>query len=165
LAVGRLIQAGPFACEMHNVTPKSTSDRAGPPPSAVLETCLYVEDLERARDFYVGLFGYPVMEFDERFCGLNVGAGQVLILFVRGSNPQGTVLPHGIIPSHDGSGRSHIAFSTPTDSLACWQARLRERGIAVESIINWPTGGTSVYFRDPDGHLLELVTPGTWPNY
>ena len=26
-------------------------------------------------------------------------------------------------------------------------------------------GGESLYFRDPDGHLLELVTPGLWPNY
>jgi hypothetical protein len=29
----------------------------------------------------------------------------------------------------------------------------------------WPEGSTSIYFRDPDGHLLELVTPGLWPNY
>lgn len=26
-------------------------------------------------------------------------------------------------------------------------------------------GGCSVYFRDPDGHLLELATPGVWINY
>lgn len=147
------------------MTTESTGSDVGPLPSAILETCLYVEDLLRSRDFYVGLFGYAVMESDDRFCGLNVGGGQVLMLFGRGSNPQGTVLSYGTIPPHDGSGPSHLGFSIPADSLAAWLTRLRERSIPVESVVKWPTGGTSVYFRDPDGHLLELVTPGTWPNY
>ena len=62
---------------------------AQPLPSAILETCLHVSDLPRARDFYTGLFGYPVMKSDERFCALNVGERQVLILFQRGSDPSG----------------------------------------------------------------------------
>ena len=28
-----------------------------------------------------------------------------------------------------------------------------------------PRSGESIYFRDPDGHLLELATPGLWPGY
>ena len=35
---------------------------------------------------------------------------------------------------------------------------------AVESRIGWLRGGTSLYFRDPDGHSLEVATPGLWPN-
>ncbi len=136
-----------------------------PLPSTLLETCLYAEDLARARAFYTDLFGYRVMESDERFCALDAGGGQVLILFLRGSHPQATVLPSGTIPPHDGSGPTHIAFAVPLDSLPAWQRRLQDRGIPVESVVNWPRGGRSVYFRDPDGHLLELVTPGTWPNY
>ena len=38
-------------------------------------------------------------------------------------------------------------------------------GIAVESRVVQTHGGTSLYFRDPDGHSLEVATPGLWPNY
>jgi len=89
---------------------------------------LYVEDLARAREFYTDLFGYRVMEFDERFCALDVPGSQVLILFVRGSNPQGTTLPGGTIPPHDGSGPVHIGFRVEANALSAWQSRLRERG-------------------------------------
>jgi catechol 2,3-dioxygenase-like lactoylglutathione lyase family enzyme len=134
-------------------------------PSAILETCLDVTDLARSRDFYAGLFGCPAMKSSERFCAFNFAERQVLILFRRGSDPSGTTLPFGFIPPHGSSGRGHIGFSVPEDSLPAWRARLAERGIPVESSFTWPAGGTSLYFRDPDGHLLELLTPGVWPSY
>jgi catechol 2,3-dioxygenase-like lactoylglutathione lyase family enzyme len=132
-------------------------------PSAILETCLDVTDLPRSRDFYASLFGYAVMQSNDRFCAFSVGGGQVLLLFVRGTDPQGTILPFGTIPPHGTSGTAHVGFSIPSESLPAWRGRLAERGISIESSFTWPTGGTSVYFRDPDGHLLELLTPGVWP--
>lgn len=136
-----------------------------PLPSAILETCLHVSDLARSREFYSDLFGYPIMRTDDRFCAFEVGGNQVLILFRRGSDPDGTTLPFGFIPAHGANGRGHVGFSIPSDSLAAWQKRLAARGITVESSFAWPNGGTSIYFRDPDGHLLELLTPGVWPIY
>jgi catechol 2,3-dioxygenase-like lactoylglutathione lyase family enzyme len=37
--------------------------------------------------------------------------------------------------------------------------------VAIESRMEWPRGGKSIYFRDPDGHLLEVLTPGVWAIY
>lgn len=136
-----------------------------PVPSAILETCLSVTDLNRSREFYRDLFGYTIMRCDERFCAFSVGDRQVLLLFRRGSDPDGTQLPFGFIPAHGSSGVSHIGFSIPADSLSAWKARLEEHEIAIESTFTWPGGGTSIYFRDPDSHLLELLTPGVWPMY
>jgi catechol 2,3-dioxygenase-like lactoylglutathione lyase family enzyme len=151
---------------MEKTTINTAATGPGAPlPSAILETCLSVTELPRSRDFYAGLFGYSVMRSDDRFCALNIAERQVLLLFRRGSDPLGTTLPFGFIPPHGSSGQSHIGFNIPRDSLPAWQARLAERGIAVESSFTWPTGGTSVYFRDPDRHLLELLTPGVWPIY
>jgi catechol 2,3-dioxygenase-like lactoylglutathione lyase family enzyme len=135
------------------------------PPSAIIETCLSVKDLARARMFYTDLFDYPVMHFDERFCAFDTGEQQVLLLFVRGSDPEGSVLPYGWIPPHGTTGASHVGFRIPEESLGKWRDRLAEQKVAIESEFEWPQGGTSIYFRDPDGHLLELLTPGVWPNY
>jgi catechol 2,3-dioxygenase-like lactoylglutathione lyase family enzyme len=141
------------------------TDRGTVPPSAILETCLHVTDVPRAREFYTSLFGYAVMKSDDRFCAFSVAEGQILILFRRGSDPHGTTLPFGTIPPHGSNGQAHVGFSIPRESLPAWLARLAERGIPVESSFTWPAGGASVYFRDPDGHLLELLTPGVWPTY
>ena len=49
---------------------------------------------------------------------------------------------------------------------ACrWEAQLADAGVAIEGRTKWPRGGESIYFRDPDGHLVELATPGLWPGY
>ena len=46
-----------------------------------------------------------------------------------------------------------------------WESWLQTRGIAVEEKRQWELGGWSVYFRDPDRHLIELATPGVWSVY
>jgi catechol 2,3-dioxygenase-like lactoylglutathione lyase family enzyme len=129
-----------------------------------VETCLDVEDLMRSREFYFELFGYSLLKSDERFCAFDVGNGQVLLLFVRGSDPEGTILPFGTIPAHGTSGQAHLGFGVPAASMSAWRERLERKGIPIESSLTWPDGGTSIYFRDPDGHLLELLTPGVWSN-
>jgi catechol 2,3-dioxygenase-like lactoylglutathione lyase family enzyme len=66
---------------------------------------------------------------------------------------------------HNGDGQLHLAFAIPADQLAAWETWLTERGIAIEERTHWERGGWSLYFRDPDGHLLEVATPGVWTNY
>jgi catechol 2,3-dioxygenase-like lactoylglutathione lyase family enzyme len=131
-----------------------------PSVTGVLETSLYVDDLDRATRFFQELFGFAVMVGDERIRALAVREGQVLLLFKRGAS-----LGIEQFPTHDGSGPVHLAFSIPENEYAAWEARLRELGIAIEDAKNWEQGGRSIYFRDPDNHLLELATPGVWPVY
>jgi catechol 2,3-dioxygenase-like lactoylglutathione lyase family enzyme len=74
-------------------------------------------------------------------------------------------VPGGVIPPHGGEGRLHLAFAIAADSLDDWKDRLAGHGITIESVVLPERGGTSLYFRDPDGHLIELATPGLWPTY
>jgi len=69
------------------------------------------------------------------------------------------------LPPHDGTGPNHLGFAVTAEAFAAWPAWLRSHGVELESEATWPRGGRSLYFRDPDGHLLECITPGIWPNY
>ena len=136
-----------------------------PQIAGVLETVLYVDDLDRARSFYERVLGLARIYTDQRLNAYDVGGRGVLLLFHRGQSLHTVELPGGTIPPHDGHGPVHIAFSIAADALPIWEERLRAEGIAIEGRTKWPRGGRSVYFRDPDGHLLELATPGLWPGY
>ncbi len=145
--------------------PEPTNQISNAPRIAgVLETALYVEDLQKSLAFYQTLMGFPCFLHDARMCALGIPGHAVLLLFRKGGSTEPTHSPVGAIPPHDGSGKLHLAFAIPADELETWSSRLAAHGLPVESRITWPRGGTSLYFRDPDGHSLELATPGLWPN-
>jgi catechol 2,3-dioxygenase-like lactoylglutathione lyase family enzyme len=139
--------------------------RSLPKLSGVIETALYVDDLARARAFYADVLGLAALTSDSRFLAFDVGGRNVLLLFQRGATLETLHLPGGTIPPHDGSGPIHVAFSITAAELPVWEKQLAEYKVAIEGRTHWPRGGHSVYFRDPDGHLLELVTPGVWAIY
>ena len=130
-----------------------------PKIDGVLETSLYVSDVPRSVRFYQETFGFRVItEFGERGCAMHAGPHQVLLLFKKGASRE-------MQSPHDGDGELHVAFAISADELASWQSWLQTRGIKVEEQRRWELGGGSLYFRDPDRHLLELATPGVWAVY
>ena len=136
-----------------------------PQLSDLKETSLYVDDLERARRFYTNILGLEILVSDERLCALNVAGRHVLLLFLRGASNHEMHLPGGMIPPHDSSGRIHVGFSIDRDQLPAWEECLEAAGVEIIGRVAWPRGGESIYFRDPDDHLLELLTPGVWTIY
>jgi catechol 2,3-dioxygenase-like lactoylglutathione lyase family enzyme len=131
----------------------------------ILETALYVDDLQRAARFYCDLLGARVMFTDDRLVAIDAGESTVLLLFRRGGSANGATLPNGRIPPHDGSGPAHLALAIDAADLPAWEKKLQTAGVLIESRIRWERGGESLYFRDPDGHSVELATPGVWPTY
>ena len=131
------------------------------PPSTdgILESSLYVTDVARSARFYQRIFGFrTISDFGERGCAIEAGNHQVLLLFKKGAST-------AIQSPHDGDGQLHLAFAIGAEQLAEWEAWLSENGIAVEEKRKWDLGGRSIYFRDPDRHLLEIATPGVWSIY
>jgi catechol 2,3-dioxygenase-like lactoylglutathione lyase family enzyme len=130
-----------------------------PKIEGILESSLYVSDVPRAVSFYEDTFGFHVIsEFGERGCAMQAGIRQVLLLFKKGAS-------RAVQSPHDGDGELHVAFAIPSDELVNWELWLQTRGIAVEEKRQWELGGWSLYFRDPDRHLVELATPGVWSVY
>ncbi len=142
-----------------------TIGAAMPKLDGVLETALYVDDLDRALRFYTDVLGLESLYRDTRMGAFSVGGKSVLLIFPRGGSLETVHMPGGTIPPHDGAGPLHIAFAIAKDELAGWETRLADNGIAIEGRTKWKRGGESIYFRDPDGHLLELATPGLWAIY
>ena len=130
-----------------------------PRTEGILESSLYVNDIARSRSYYEQIFGFKMIsDFGDRGCAMDAGRRGVLLLFKKGASAT-------IESPHDGDGELHIAFAIAADELPGWEAWLDRNNIAIEERRTWPAGGRSIYFRDPDRHLLELVTPGIWSVY
>lgn len=123
----------------------------------VVEAALYVDDLERAEAFYRDVLGLPIVgKKPGRHVFFEVGDGLLLVFDPASSQAGGAVPPHG---AH---GAGHVALGIHADELDAWRQRLRAHGIDVEQEVDWPPGGTSLYFRDPAENSIELITPGCW---
>lgn len=130
-----------------------------PNTQGLLESSLYVSDLPRSVRFYEQIFGFRVIsDFGGRGCAMEAGDRQVLLLFKKGGS-------RDIQSPHDGDGELHLAFAIRAGEVAAWEAWLAENGIAIEEKKAWDLGGHSLYFRDPDRHLLEVASPGVWSIY
>lgn len=123
----------------------------------VLETSLYVDDLEKAEQFYAEVLGLKfVSRQPGRHAFFRCGDRMVLLFDPNASQQGDHFPPHGAI------GAGHLAFGVTEISLVDWREWLEQRNVAIEKVIDWPGGGRSLYFRDPAGNSLELATPRIW---
>lgn len=128
------------------------------PIQTVVETALYASDLVAMKTFYATVLGLPVVVEDlPRHVFLRVGSGNMLLLF----NPVETLKGDGF-PDHGSTGTGHVALGVAEVELPAWRAHLAEHGVGIEKEYPWPQGGHSLYFRDPAGNSIELITPGVW---
>jgi catechol 2,3-dioxygenase-like lactoylglutathione lyase family enzyme len=136
-----------------------------PPVGRIVETALYVHDTARSADFYERVLGMKRMAEGDRLVPMDAGGGTVLLLFLEGATADGSRFEGGWIPPHDGRGQSHFAVAVEADDVDAWREHLAAEVVEIESEVRWGRGGLSLYFRDPDGHSVELATPGVWPVY
>jgi len=136
-----------------------------PKVTGILETGLDVDDLGRSVDFYHRILGFEIIERSERLCAFSVAGRDVLILFQREESAKAVEIAGGKIPPHGSTGPIHFAFAIDPGELPQWEKLLAANAIPIESRVHWERGGTSIYFRDRDQHLLELATPGIWSIY
>lgn len=126
--------------------------------SHILETCLYATDLAAMERFYTEVMGLEKMTAEyPRHVFFRVGSQGVLLIF----NPTETIKEQEV-PSHGARGPMHIAFAVGENDMEACRARLEKHGVPIEREMRWPSGGRSIYFRDPAGHSVEFATSRTW---
>ncbi|MBD8875460.1 VOC family protein [Roseibium polysiphoniae] len=136
-----------------------------PSLDGILETAVYVDDMDAAHGFYEGVLGLTRMVAGDRLFAYDVGPAQTLLVFYRGHTGEDVATPGGIVPGHDSVGHSHFAFRVDAGKLQAWRDHFARCDVEIVSEVIWPAGGTSLYFNDPDGNVLELASAPLWPNF
>jgi catechol 2,3-dioxygenase-like lactoylglutathione lyase family enzyme len=124
----------------------------------LLEAAVYGPDVDALERFYVDVLGLEVLaRHTGRLTTLRCGS-TALLLF----DPSVTERAGGPVPVHGARGPGHVAFVVPDDELPRWREQLASHGVAIETELDWPEGGRSIYFRDPAGNSVELAPPHIW---
>lgn len=123
----------------------------------IKETCLYVADLARSRDFYEGKLGLELISFVEGRHVFFRAGDSVLLCFDPDVTRRDTKLP-----PHWGAGKLHLAFECEPTEYQNWKNRVEDAEIEIVQEAEWTRGLRSFYFEDPDGHVLEIVQEGIW---
>ncbi|WP_148700506.1 VOC family protein [Candidatus Nitrososphaera evergladensis] len=124
----------------------------------VIETCIYSHDLGSLKKFYSDILGLKVVDEEEgKFVFLKAGASMLLVF-----NSDRTFPSNDKLPPHGAYGNIHFALEIETGDYEKWKEHLAQNGVAIELEVNWKEA-RSLYFRDPSGNLVELITPGAWP--
>jgi len=124
---------------------------------AVLETTLYVADVARAVAFYRDIVGLRLMdEFSERGAGMQAGPSVVLLFRADLS------LAMDDLPRHGTSGPGHVAFRVHPHEIPRWREHLRGRGVPILREKVFGDNPPSLYFRDPDGNVIEIAVASIW---
>ena len=129
----------------------------------ILETCLYVDNLDAARIFYGTKLGLDEFSFvPDRFVFYRLETGMLLIFDPAATKKQTNLINGSPVPQHGAIGAGHMAFTIPENQIDPMLNHLKSVDIEVESVVKWPGGGTSIYVRDPSNNSIEFATRSLW---
>jgi catechol-2,3-dioxygenase len=123
----------------------------------IKETCIYIHDLEKARQFYHETLELPIINYAPgKHLFLKAG-DSVLLLF----NPEDSKIKLSP-PAHYGGGRQHFALEVSVEDYSVVKAKIASKGISIIDQVKWKNG-ESFYFNDPEGNVLEILPDsGIW---
>jgi catechol-2,3-dioxygenase len=140
-----------------------------PMPLGMFEVQLVVEDLDAEVAFYRDRLGLEV-SLEDAARGrthFGLGRGQLILARVGGeeASPDWPGLPPPLLgerdrrgPTPERHGAVHFAVEVELSDLLAAESRLRTEGLDVRGPFRWPGGRMSIYLRDPEGNVAELIS-------
>lgn len=122
----------------------------------IKETAINIKNIDATEHFYHHLLGLEIIAKSENYIFFRVGTDLLLCFDTDKTKDQTT------IPSHEARGIQHFAFECTTEDYEAWKMHISNQGIEIETEITWETNKKSFYFRDPDGHCVEIIEPLMW---
>ena len=128
----------------------------------IVETCIYSSELKEMKDFYINKLGLDfVSEENGRHVFLKAGKSMLLIF-----NPESTLSDSdSIFPIHGAitpPSIIHFALEINIGDYEKWKDLLSKKQINIEKELKIGNS-RSIYFRDPSGNVVELITENAWP--
>src|SRR3989338_1201431 len=102
----------------------------------ILETSLYVKDLNEAEKFYVGILCLEIVKRSQSIPlrDLFLRCGNTMLLLF---DAEQTKIDIGKVPTHGASGQGHLAFGVQDSEFPYWEKHLIENNIPIEKKANW----------------------------
>jgi catechol 2,3-dioxygenase-like lactoylglutathione lyase family enzyme len=117
---------------------------------AVDYTVVFVRDLDAMRRFYGNVMGFPLTrELSPRWLEYGIGPNTLVLAM--------PTLTAGDPPMPKGSAALQLAFKVGVAEVDACAAELARHGVEIVSPpTDRPFGHRTLFFRDPDGNLLEI---------
>ncbi|KAH0593305.1 hypothetical protein MHUMG1_09027 [Metarhizium humberi] len=169
--IKNMVKAGRFGSTHRvNGTRSEYKVASAMPPKLgqIVETVLYTSDVARLAKWYRDIMGIVPFHENPRSAGFSLPNDTILLLFDRKKTKEDKIFPTGVIPKHGtetGLGQ-HMAFACAShDELSQWERHFKNKNVDIIARMSWELGGKSVYVKDWEGHVIEVMTRGVWPVY
>ena len=134
----------------------------------IVETILYTSSATKLAEWYTTTFCLTPFLSTPNVVGFSLPNNTILLLFDRTSTTADKTFSTGTIPKHGcetGLGQ-HIAFACDgVEELKEWEKWFEEKEVEILGRMEWERGGRSVYVKDWEGHVIEVMTRGVWEVY
>jgi catechol 2,3-dioxygenase-like lactoylglutathione lyase family enzyme len=135
-------------------SPVNAAQEAPPAGAVLINTCLITNDVRGLTTFYAQVLQTEPHKEGENYVEFRTSTG-VLALFA--ADAQEKYIPGSATPAQNRSAILEFRVSDPDREYA----RLRNSVKWVKGPTTQPWGTRSIYFRDPDGNLVDFFAPAT----
>ncbi len=128
----------------------------------IVEICIHSSNFGEMKNFYIHSLGLDLVSEEKgRHVFLKTGKSMLLIF-----NPENTLNnSNSIFPIHGAitpPSILHFAFEIKKEDYENWKNLLQMKKISIDKELEM-RNSKSIYFHDPSGNIVELITDNFWP--